>query len=453
MKNDDDQSEKAGLKKIPTSKFSRGTKLGMLGVGLGAQALGGKISEWLATEDDKKNVKIMSQIKQAQKLVETLSQIKGAAMKLGQILSLYGDDLLPKEVVTVLSALQNQSQALEWDEMEKVLIKDLGQDYSKKLINISKKPIASASIGQVHQAEVLVQGESVPVAVKIQYPGVEDSIDSDVDTLASLVSFALKFGENFEPIIEEIKSVLKQETDYIYEAKRMVEMKEFFSNDDSLVVPEYYEAVSSKSILTSKLLKGISVQAFSESTANQEARDFLGSKYLEVFYKELFELGKVQTDPNFANYKIQWSFGVKKPKLVLLDFGAVKIFPDEFIKKYRLFMKACLEDKYDDIRDLAVELNFLREEDSKELIDKHYELIRLFMEPFEVRGAYNWGETDVAQRIRTSLPNFALSFKLRPPPKDLVFLNRKIVGVYFFASQIKSKYDPRPILEKFVLEK
>ncbi|MBI3556625.1 MAG: hypothetical protein HY074_10215, partial [Deltaproteobacteria bacterium] len=196
-------------------------------------------------------------------------------------------------------------------------------------------------------------------------------------------------------------------------------------------------------------VNGISVQEFANSTASATARSNLGQRFLEVFYNELFTEGRVQTDPNFANYKVQWSFGVDDPALVLLDFGAVKTFDEEFRSNYKRLARACLSSDYDAIRAGAIEIGFLREDDPKELVDMHYELALMFTEPFLVNGSYDWAGSGLAERVRKFMPRFIFAFKLRPPPRDFIFLNRKIVGVYFFCSAIKAKFDPRPLLETF----
>ena len=192
------------------------------------------------------------------------------------------------------------------------------------------------------------------------------------------------------------------------------------------------------------------MQEFGASTASAGARSYVGKKFLEIFYHEIFKLGMVQTDPNFANYKIKWSYGVQEPQIVLLDFGATKTFTPEFCENYRQMIKACIADDYDEIRKWAIIAGFLKEEDSKELVDMHYELVSMFLEPFRGKQPYRWHENDLAQRIRAFLPKFILAFKLRPIPKDFIFLDRKIVGVYFFCSAIKAEFDPNPVLKRFL---
>lgn len=439
------------LKNIPTSRFARGFKLAKLTASVGAGALTDKLSSMFSDAETKDAGRLASQIKQAQKITQALSQMKGAAMKLGQILSMHGEHLFPKEVTDVLALLQQSSDEMEFSQIEKVLVSELGADYATRLKDLSQKPIASASIGQVHKALHAPSGRAV--AVKVQYPGVDKSIDSDVDSLVSVFSMLAKIpnAQGFNAVTDEIKMILRQETDYLAEAEHLKYFVDYLADDEFLVLPRLIEGASTKRVLTTELVQGISVQEFAQSTASQAARDFLGRKYLEVFYRELFVSGHVQTDPNFANYKVQWAFGVQEPKLVLLDFGAVKVFDKEFQENYKAMMHACMKNDYDAIRACAVTLGFLRDDDSDELVRMHYDLVRLFMEPFEIEGEYDWANSDLAARIRKFMMRFIFAFKLRPPPRDIVFLDRKLVGVYFFCSAIGAKFNPRPFLEKFAL--
>lgn len=454
----DDENEdtkRKTLRSIPTTRLARGLKMAKLTASVGAGALGSKVATLLASGAEKQAKTLLGQIKQAQKIADTLSQMKGAAMKLGQILSLHGEHLFPKEVVDVLSRLQGQSDEMDFSEIEKVLKSELGEKLGRELVNVSRRPMASASIGQVHRATYVdgSSGERFDVAVKVQYPGIDKSIDSDVDSLASLFTVLTRFPsvEGFNAVTDEIKTVLHQETDYLTEGANLEFFRDYFKNDEHIVVPRYFPEVSTRHVLVTELVSGMNVQEFDASTASPDARNHLGRKYLEVFYHELFKTGRVQTDPNFANYKVQWSFGVQDPKLVLLDFGAVKVFDDEFRRNYKRMARACIESDYDAIRDSATEIGFLREDDAKELIDMHFELARMFAEPFVRNEPYDWGSSDLSERVRKFLPKFIFAFKLRPPPRDFVFLNRKVVGVYFFCSAVKAKFNPRPLIDEFTL--
>jgi predicted unusual protein kinase regulating ubiquinone biosynthesis (AarF/ABC1/UbiB family) len=443
------------IRKIPTGRISRSVRLARLTASVGVSTLGEKIGGVFAGAAGREAKRVASQVRQAKKVAEALSEMKGAAMKLGQILSIHGEHLFPKEVSQVLAMLQQSSDELDFDEIERVVKRELGARYGKQLIGLSRKPIAAASIGQVHSARYRPEGgREADVAVKIQYPGVDKSIDSDVNGLASILSVLTRVPsvESFNSVIDEIKTILRQETDYLHEGESSEFFREFYSKDESLVVPRYFPEVSTKRVFTTSRVEGLTVQDFDASTASSAARSFVGRKFLEVFYTELFRAGKVQTDPNFANYKIQWSFGVSEPKLVLLDFGAVKAFDDEFRKDYRRLVRAALAGDYEAVREGAVRAGFLRDDDPKELVDMHWDLVRMFLEPFNQDRPYAWAENDLASRVARFMPKFIYAFKLRPPPRDFVFLNRKVVGAYFFCSAVKAEFSPRPLLEEFLAE-
>ncbi|MEW6056083.1 MAG: AarF/ABC1/UbiB kinase family protein [Bdellovibrionota bacterium] len=446
-----EKKKKVRLKQIPTTRFARGMKIAKLTATVSAQALGGKMASLFSSKAEKEIERITTQVRQAQKIVEALSQMKGAAMKLGQILSIHGEHLFPREVVDVLARLQQNSDEMDFSEIEKVLKAELGEKYERDLTQVSETPIASASIGQVHKG--LHASSQTPVAVKVQYPGVERSIDSDVNSLASIAGVLTKVPavESFNAVTEEIKTLLHQETDYLAEAKHLELFRKRFESDEAIVIPKAFSDVSTSRVLTTELVGGISVQAFADSTASPTARASLGKKYLEVFYTELFDLGLVQTDPNFANYKVEWAFGIDDPRLVLLDFGAVKTFDRGFRTRYRRLSRVCLDDDFEGIRREAVDIGFLKEEDSKEQVELHYQMVKLFMEPFRKDlQPYRWHESNLIERAKRIVPRFIFSFKLRPPPRDVIFLNRKIVGAYFFCSAIKAVFDPRQLLESFI---
>ncbi|MBI3543394.1 MAG: AarF/ABC1/UbiB kinase family protein, partial [Deltaproteobacteria bacterium] len=161
--NDKKSDTRRRLRSIPTSRFARGLKVAKLTASVGASALGGKVATLFANAAEKEIKTLMGQVRQAQKIADTLSQMKGAAMKLGQILSLHGEHLFPKEVVEVLARLQSQSDEMDFGEIRKVLTRELGPRldvaHDPRLEAISERPIASASIGQVHKATAVVGGK------------------------------------------------------------------------------------------------------------------------------------------------------------------------------------------------------------------------------------------------------------------------------------------------------
>lgn len=455
------KTTKKSLRHIPTGRLARGFKLARLTASMGVDHIGTKVASVFRGRIQKEADEVLFQIGQARKVTRALSELKGAAMKLGQILSIHAEEFFPREVVEILETLQKESDQMDFDQIEKVLVDELGPKYGTELCSVSASPIASASIGQVHRG--IFAAEQLPVAVKVQYPGVDKSIDSDIESLASLLGVLARFPKNegFREITDEIKTILRQETDYVLEGKSYVFFKQLYSNDPHLVVPRFIPEVSTKRVLVTELVSGLSVSQFAESSATVEQRGFVGAKYLETFYRELFEAGVLQTDPNFGNYLIQAregghagrTGGARRdgPSLVLLDFGAIKRLPSDFRLRYIELLGACIRDDYAAIREASMACGILRPDDPKESVDLHYELSRLLSEPFRHDDRlFDWAESDLAARIRKLIPRFIFSFKLRPPPRDFVFLNRKIAGIYFFCSAIRAAFKPRELLDRFL---
>lgn len=448
--NNDEKNKKqsaAPLKSIPQSKLARAAKLTGLSASVGLSSLGSRISRSFQSKEEATRSLAITRIKQAQQIVKTLSEMKGAAMKLGQVLSLHGEHLFPKEVTDILATLQADSKYMAFSEIEKIIIEELGRDYRQRLLDFSEEPIAAASIGQVHKACL---EDGTWVAVKVQYPGVATSIDSDVEALASLIRVAaqLPTGENFTPVIEEIKQVLKRETDYSEEAKELAFFSKYFAErkEPNVVFPQIYKELSTKRVLTTKLYKGQSVREYGESDATAEHRTTVGTAFLRVFYHELFRLGRLQTDPNFGNYRILPDTNT----LVCLDYGAVRQFDDDWRELYIKMIRAAFEGDRQNLLERSYELDFLRPDDSEEAKDLHVELCNMFLEPFQVPGAYDFHKSDLPARMRSMIPKVIAAFHFRAPPREIIFLNRKMVGTYFFLSAIKAKINVGPLLEEFL---
>lgn len=444
MASSQDDSESHGdLKKIPTSAFARATKLTKLAASMG-------VSAGLASLGKKPDL-----ILQAKKLAKTLGEMKGGAMKVGQLLSMHADTLLPKEVTEILIPLQGHSQPLDWKILEPVIKRELGDDFAKRLLDFSKRPIAAASIGQVHKA-CLPNGTWV--AVKIQYPGIAESIDSDVSSLSAVLKVFLSWmrGESFDSIISEIRDVLHQEVDYEQEAKNLSFFREKFLDQNvgglaaRVALPEVMLEHSTKKVLVTELMKGMSVQEFADSPeSTQVERNFVGETFMQVFYNEIFGLGVVQTDPNFANYKIIKREG-ENVRLLLLDFGAVRRFSEEWRRAYLSMVEAAYRKDEAQVLKVSHELGFLREGDSEECKALHLELCEMFLEPLRVDGPYDFHTSDLPQRLRAMVPRIIKVFDFRAPPSEIVFLNRKMVGAYFFLAQVRARVDLKPLFEAFI---
>lgn len=415
------------MSKIPTSLFGRGTKLLGLASKLAIEEASSRLKTWESEKD-----KLLSKVQMAQDMVKTLSQLKGASMKVGQLLSLDLGDYLPPEIVKVLEQLHHQSTFLDFNKIEKVLKDELGEKYSH-FEDVSRKPIAAASIGQVHMARL----NGNDVAIKVQYPGVAESIPSDMRLLELIVKqanfFQGKRETDLTPFFEEVKEVLTKEADYNNELIMHLLYKEKFKNSP-YIIPRAYEEYSTAKVLTQEFIDGVTFTQWLETNPDLEIRTRLSDLMMKLYLEEVFVHGMVQTDPNPGNFLI-----TKDNRMALLDFGAVKVYSEEFIRGYREILMASYNRNSEKIIDLSIKLNFMDAREGQEVRDIYLEMMEFLVEPFRQDEHFDFTDQSFFGRSRDLSWEMTKKCKYSPPPKDLLFLHRKLAGVFIFIKRMDVK--------------
>lgn len=235
-----------------------------------------------------------------QRVVDTLCKVRGAALKLGQMLSIQDETLLSPTLQKVFERVRQSADFMPFSQTEKVLIADWGANYMDKFEFFDKQPFAAASIGQVHLAQI--KGSNEKVAVKIQYPGVAQSIQSDIDNLMSILNIAnlLPKGMYIENVITVMKRELLDECDYIREGKCSLRFAELVKDDPVFVVPKVNMDLTTKNILVCELIDG---EPFDKcENLPQEQKNYIGYHILRLCLNELFVFNYMQTDPNWSNF-------------------------------------------------------------------------------------------------------------------------------------------------------
>jgi predicted unusual protein kinase regulating ubiquinone biosynthesis (AarF/ABC1/UbiB family) len=436
------------LSKIKEGALSRGWALARVSMSAGAKAASHAVGNVFASDADKPERLKSLLLSQVDLLARELGQLKGSVMKVGQMLSMYGEHFLPPEVNSVLKSLQSQSPPLDWPAIEKVLKRQFTPE-QLALVEIEREPLASASLGQVHAARILATGEQV--AMKIQYPGVDQAIEGDLKALRSLLSLSklIPKGPVFDEVFREVRQMLHQEVDYSRELELTEEFRSALSDDPRFIVPRTYAEFSTKRVLTTSLEIGIPVDSPEVLALPQERRNSIARLALELYLKELFVLGMMQTDPHFGNYRVKSGQGGEPDRLILFDFGAVRKFPQSFLKPYRKMVTGCFREDRTMLWEGARELGFIQEDDSPELLETFAELCMLITEPFRSVD-YDWGGSALPQRVAAKGAQMVFSFKLRPPPREIVFLDRKMGGIFIFLSVLKARFDARQVLESYL---
>jgi predicted unusual protein kinase regulating ubiquinone biosynthesis (AarF/ABC1/UbiB family) len=382
----------------------------------------------------------------ANKLARRLSRMRGAAMKLGQLISLQGEDLLPPEFAQTLAVLRSAADRMPVAQLERALEREYGRGWATRFAEFDFEPLAAASIGQVHYART---SDGRELALKIQYPGVTGSIDSDVDNAAFFLRTAklLPAELDFSSILEEAKHQLHREADYLREAGCLRRYRELVADEPRFSVPRVHSDLTTTRILAMEFLRGRPIEELDATHIPQAKRDRVGSLLLHLLLRELFEFRLVQTDPNFANYL----YDAQTDRIVLLDFGSTLEYAPEFISRYSRMGRAIINGNKSEARDAAIDIGYLRHGDSELHTRGVLDLITLGGEPIRHLGRYDFGRSRLAVRARDE--GFDLAFRrgfLRTPPPETVFLHRKLVGSFLLCARIGARVDVRSLLLPFL---
>lgn len=454
-------SESDKLSKIKSSVFSRGLSIAKMtlntSAGLAAHSIGTLLSN-SETKDAKWKDFLQNQ---AAGLSEELGKLKGSLMKAGQMLSMYGEHFLPPEANQFLKNLQSNSQAIKWEVIEKIIQERMSPEQLAQL-EIDPEPIGTASLGQVHRAQVKATGEWI--ALKVQYPGVDKAIDSDLKALRQFLSLSklLPKDVNLDPLFAEVRSMLSQEIDYDKEIAHTKSYAARLQGDERYVVPQIKDEFCAPKIIATSWEKGLSPDDPMVKQLSQQRRNQLGLNFLNLYFIELFQWGIVQTDPHLGNYKVRLN-PEGKDQLVLLDFGAVRDYPQEFLQPYYRMIKSLERNDLEGLRQAAMDLKFLYEADAPKLKQSFEDFCLMTMEPFldpkDIRanknfmadsGNYDFKNSDLPQRATKKGFEIMQNFKLRAPPSEILFLDRKTGGVFIFLRVLETNLRGRESLMQFL---
>ncbi len=419
---------------IPQSRLGR---LARLGLAAGELAVGGALEglRRLARQRSESGPSLLSAAN-AERLAERLARLRGAAMKLGQMLSLQGDDVLPPEFARALAVLRAEAAPMPVEQLRRVLGREYGKGWEKRFARFDWEPIAAASIGQVHRARTRDGRE---LALKIQYPGVARSIASDVDNVAALLKLfnLLPFDLDVAGIVAEAKHQLLQEADYLAEARFLAHYARLVADEPLLAVPRVHADYTTTRVMAMDYVEGAPLETLAAPDVPQARRDAVGALLERLLFRELFEFRVMQTDPNFANYLVQTG-----GRVVLLDFGATRAFDARFVRNYARITRAVIDDDLDAVARHAVAIGYLSADDPPERIQAAVDVIRLVCEPLRVRGPYDFAASDLPSRVRALGIDLGLKRGLlRAPPPETMFLHRKLVGSFLLLARIRARVD------------
>ena len=433
-------SEKENAKRLPISSMARTTLSAGLLLRLGINTSQSLMSDLFSVKRPDLKSALISK-KNVTATVDTLKNLRGAAMKFGQLLSLDETVILSPDLAVIFAQLQSSGYSMTPSQLKKVLNHNWGDDWLKDFKYFDVRPFAAASIGQVHKA-TLKSGEVV--AIKVQFPGVKQSIDSDLATLKFIMKTSGMLPENFplEHYLSQCGDLLKRETNYELEAENINLFSGFLNGSKVIHVPKVYNKLSTDQTLTMSFLEGREISNIMEF--DQSARDEISLNLIELLFNEIFNFKMVQTDPNLANFLL--TRGGKS--ICILDFGACCRVSEDTYRLYKELLSVALSLDLNCIKSFLQEKYFIPQETSMAGTKFLENIISVTINELSKDETFDFQKSKVFQLIVQE--NLNLYFDLIPSSvlgSDFIFTQRKIFGLILFFRSIGTKLPLLKILK------
>ena len=439
----DEGSWDGGTRVVPSGRVSRLGQFGRLAGGVAS----GMIAEGARRLVDGQRPRMRDMLLtpgNVGRIADRLSHLRGAAMKLGQMISMDAGDMLPPELAEIMARLRENAHRMPPQQLQQVLARHWGKDWRTRFKQFDARPIAAASIGQVHRAQTR---DGRDLAIKVQYPGVRQSIAADVDNVATLLRMSglLPSELDIAPLLVAAKQQLAEEADYLREGEQMELFARLLGDAPDYVVPVLDREFTTGEVLAMSFVAGKPIESLAE--APQNIRDDAVRSLIALVLRELFEFGVMQTDPNFANYRWQPETG----RLVLLDFGAARPVPAATAEGYRTLLHAIDAGDRGAVLQASLAAGFVGSGAAGKHRPQIDRMIEVIMAEFARPGPFDFGDRGFVGTLRDAGMEIAADQGAwHIPPAEMLFVQRKISGTALLAARLKARVDVRAMLQRYL---
>lgn len=419
---------------LKTGRMGRALQLSKLAVGGSSRWLLNKAKNLVSSEESAEQREKETGMALAKEMLQTFSQMRGIAMKMGQMLS-YMDNFLPPEAQRVLALLQRDAPPMSWSMIQDQIEDELGKQPEFLFADFDEQPLAAASIGQVHRA---VLPDGTPVAVKIQYPGIDQAMRADLKNAKILGLFQkmLFFRTDAKSIMQELETRFLDECDYTKEAEYQERFRQRFQGHPHIAIPKVYRDFTTQRILTTEFQQGMGFYEWLATDPSEQHRHKIARAMYRFYLGSLYMDGLFHCDPHPGNYIFR-----DDGKIAFLDFGCCRQFPEERKNLWIRLCKTVIADKVEDLEELAIQIGFFAE-GSNYNKEAFVELMRYLYRPYLKDEPFQWRDHPPETTFRRMFLDNPNLFKLNMP-HDAVFLNRIGFGLVSIQAEINSPLNCR----------
>lgn len=408
----------------PVTRGRRFFKLAGMTAQVAGSYAGTRIKSMFQSEEAAESDRKAAHERNGGRIARTLGELKGAVMKVGQMASIAGD-ILPRELAEALRGLQREAPPVDYEVIAGQIERELGGPPESLFKKFERTPFASASIGQVHRATT---DDGREVVVKVQYPGVDTAVSSDLSQLKLVLkaSGLIKVRKQaLDEVFREVKARLAEELDYCNEADNVRKFREYHARHPFVVIPDVIGERSAQRVLTLTYEPGDSLSDLDARAYPQATRDLLGQHLFKLIIDQLFEFRNLHADPNPGNLACR-----PDGSIVLYDFGCVKQIPAAIIEAYGKTIRCGLEEDYVGVEQGLRALGVLNP-DGPPVELSYYKAWRdIFALPFLADDIFDYGSSTIHEDFIKQVPGALKRLESFQPPSELVFVDRALAGHY-----------------------